>query len=109
MMDNYIYYRILSTVIDKGTISRTELIDLTSLHTYSLNPIDDLEKLGYLKTVTCQIKRKQRCYQVTEKGLDVHYKMHIFFTKYDKMFKQLHVKLKLGVNKKYDEIVLVSS
>ena len=108
-MDNYIYYRVLRTVIQSGTIQRTDLIEKTSLHRYNPNPIEHLVDYGFIKG-TSPKNVKPMYYQITKKGLILHNKMSMFFEMNDSLLKQLHVKLKIGVNtNNKNEIVLLSS
>jgi hypothetical protein len=106
-MDNYIYYRILRTVILNRTILRSDLVDKTSLHAYNPNPIDFLVDNGFLKMVSPNFV-KPRYYEITKKGLILHDKMSTFFEIHHDLLKQLHVKLKIGVHRgeKQNEIVL---
>jgi predicted transcriptional regulator len=104
-MDYYIYYRILKTVIQSGTILRSELVDKTSLHRPNNNPIDYLVDNGFLKVVSPNFV-KPRYYEITKKGLILHNKMSIFFDTHEKLLKQLHVRLKIGVHINENEIVL---
>jgi predicted transcriptional regulator len=105
-MDNYIYYRILVAVVKHKTISRTQLIDATSLHTYNPSPIDYLVERQFLKEV--KDLGRVRYYNITKEGLLLHNKMFTFFETHEKLLKQLHSKLKIGVYKDYEKVIFAS-
>ena len=50
--------------------------------------------------------RKVKCYQITEKGIDLYKKMSTFFNTHEKLFQELHTKLKMGVRAN-EKIVLL--
>jgi predicted transcriptional regulator len=107
-MDYYIYYRILRTVIQSGTILRSDLIEKTSLHSYRPSPIDYLVDNEFLRIASPE-SSKSKYYEITKKGLIIHDKMSVFFEMNDKLLKRLHVRLKIGVHRgehNKNEIVL---
>lgn len=108
-MDNYIYYKILGLILNSEIISRTEIVQRLSLHSYKRTPIDYLLDRGFIELVPNDPKdTRTRYYKITNEGMLLYKKMSIFYDFNNKLLKRLHVRLKIG-EKVNDQVLILSS